>query len=290
MDFSIVVPFCDRLDALSECLEALARVRFPRDRFEVLLVDDGSQDRADDLVARLKDRLPVRLFRQQHAGPAAARNHGARQARGKWLAFTDSDCAPAEQWLHQLAAVLSTAADVAVGGRVVNTLTNIFPVASQWQSDYVIAYLGATKGSPTFCTTNNFAVPRERFLTVGGFDPDFRHPGGEDREFCRRWVHEGQRLRWAPEALVYHQHHLTFASYCRQHFHYGRGARRYWSTHEQSHRFPPQSPLMYLGLLLKPVVTCAFPRGVVIALLQAVSQAATAAGYVVEALGGRRND
>jgi len=218
MDFSIVVPFWNRLDALSGCLEALARVRYPRDRFEVLLVDDGSEDRAGDLVSCFKERMPVRMFRQEHSGPGAARNLGARQASGKWLAFTDSDCAPDDDWLHQLAPVLSSAPDVAVGGRVVNTLTNIFSVASQWQTDYVISYFGAHKGRPTFFTTNNFAVPRERFLTVGGFDPDFRQAGGEDREFCRRWVREGQRLCWAPEAVVYHQHHLTFRGYCRQHF------------------------------------------------------------------------
>lgn len=288
MDFSIIVPFLDRLDALSACLESLAKLRYPRDRVEVILVDDGGRDRAASLVSRFADRLPVRLYRQEHSGPGAARNLGARQARGKWLAFTDSDCMPDDDWLHQLSAVLGSATDLAVGGRVVNTLTNIFSVASQWQTDYVISYFSATSDRPTFFTTNNFAVPRERFLAVGGFDPDFRQAGGEDREFCRRWVREGQRLCWAPEAVVRHEHRLTFGSYFRQHYHYGRGARRYWSLYEQAHKFPPQSRRLYFGLLLGPLRLRPLLRGVAVALLQVASQVATAAGYAVEALSARR--
>lgn len=288
MDFSVIVPFFNRMDALAGCLGSLARLSYPPERFEAILVDDGGEERADHLVSEYRDRLCVRLLRQEHAGPAAARNLGAGHASGAWLAFTDSDCMPAEDWLDRLAAVLGAADGSAVGGRVVNTLPNICSIASQWQSDYLISYLGAASGRPAFFPTNNFALPRESFLASGGFDTSFRQAGGEDREFCRRWVRQGQRLCWAPEAVVRHAHRLTWGAFCRQHFHYGRGAWRYWNFHEEARRFPPEEPRFYLDLILKPLAVRPLRRGVAVACLQAASQAATAAGYLVEALSARR--
>lgn len=284
LDFSIVIPFFNRLDALAVCLESLARLRYPRDRFEAILVNDGGENPADGLAARHSGGIAMRLLRQEHAGPGAARNLGASQARGGWLAFTDSDCSPGEDWLAQLAAALGSEVDLAVGGRVVNTLPGIFSIASQWQTDYLISYFGTVSDRPTFFTTNNLAVPRESFLASGGFDPAFRQAGGEDREFCRRWARQGRRLCWAPEAVVCHEHRLTWSSFCRQHFQYGRGAWRYWQLHESTHQFPPQKRRLYFDLVAKPLGMRPFRRGLAISLLQAASQAATAVGYAFEAL------
>jgi len=102
--FSIVVPTCDRPRQLAACLQSLARLDYPRDRFEVIVVDDGTTTAAPALVVEMKAGPDVRLVRQPHAGPAAARNLGASHARGSLLAFTDDDCAPAPDWLWALAA------------------------------------------------------------------------------------------------------------------------------------------------------------------------------------------
>lgn len=288
MDFSIVIPFYNRLDALSACLESLTRLRYDRDRIEVILVDDGGRQRTDEVVSHFADRLPVSLLRQEHAGPGAARNLGANHARGKWLAFTDSDCSPAQDWLERLASALGASADLAVGGRVVNTLPNMFSVASQWQTDYLISYFGASPGRRGFFTTNNFAVSRQSFLAAGGFDAGFRQAGGEDREFCYRWSTLGRHFLWAPDAVVYHQHRLTWTGFCRQHFHYGRGAWRYWNLRRQTSRFLQGDMRVYFNLLWKPLSIRPLPRGMAVALLQAVSQAAIAAGYLAEAWSARR--
>jgi GT2 family glycosyltransferase len=288
MDFSVIVPFFNRLASLSDCLASLSRLRYPLDRFEVILVDDGGERRADDLVSRCRERFQVRLLRQEHAGPAAARNLGASHASGAWLAFTDSDCMPAEDWLDRLSAALIAAPDHAVGGRVVNTLPSIYSIASQWQADYLTSFLTSAPGRRSFFTTNNFALPRESFLSVGGFDASFRNAGGEDREFCRRWLRRGRQLLWEPEAVVHHAHRLTWGAFCRQHFHYGRGAWRYWSGDEEGCRFPPEQARLYLDLILKPLSVRPLRRGVAISCLQAASQVAIAAGYVMEAIGTRR--
>jgi glycosyltransferase involved in cell wall biosynthesis len=97
---SVVVPAYNAADTLSLCLSALARQDFPAEDYEVVVVDDGSTDATAD-VAR---RSGVRVFSQPNAGPAAARNHGAQEARGEFLLFTDADCAPVPGWVRALTA------------------------------------------------------------------------------------------------------------------------------------------------------------------------------------------
>src|SRR5205085_2187047 len=101
--FSIIIPTYARLERLAICLGALARLEYPRDRFEVIVVDDGSDRSPESVISNFRDRFNIILLKQSHAGPATARNAGARKAKGDLLAFTDDDCEPASDWLRALA-------------------------------------------------------------------------------------------------------------------------------------------------------------------------------------------
>jgi glycosyltransferase involved in cell wall biosynthesis len=76
-DYSIIIPTYRRRDALARCLKAIEALDFPRDRFELVVVDDGSPVPAADVVASLDRSLDARLVCAPHGGPAAARNTGA---------------------------------------------------------------------------------------------------------------------------------------------------------------------------------------------------------------------
>ena len=97
--FSIVIASYRRPGPLAACLQSLAQLDYPRDRFEAVVVDDGSQPSLAPVVEAARGPLEVRFLRQKNAGPATARNTGAAQARGRFLAFTDDDCAPSPDWL-----------------------------------------------------------------------------------------------------------------------------------------------------------------------------------------------
>jgi GT2 family glycosyltransferase len=161
----------------------------------------------------------MRLLRQRpKQGPAAARNLGARNAAGTWLAFLDDDCVPDRGWLRGLEAVLEDE-NVMAGGMVRNALTaNPYATATQAIIDYFYS------GEPSFFTSNNLAVDAARFRSMGGFDSTWPLAAAEDREFCARWIAFGGCLRYAPHAEVRHAHDLSRASFCKQHFRYGRGA------------------------------------------------------------------
>ena len=122
--FSIIIPTYNRPERLANCLAAIAQLDYPRDRFEVIVVDDGSDASLEPVVTPLQEQIDITLLRQKNAGPAAARNRGAAQARGQFLAFTDDDCQPTTNWLTQFAENFATAPQSLLGGKTINALVN----------------------------------------------------------------------------------------------------------------------------------------------------------------------
>lgn len=227
--FSIIIPTHNRLKELSVCLRSLTHLDYPLDRFEVIVVDDGSETLPEHALASFRDQLDVTLLTQAHAGPAAARNTGASRARGEFLAFIDDDCMPKADWLQKLAARLAETPDRLMGGRTLNALNNNpFSTASQLILDIVYSYYNADPSNPRFFASNNLAIPAGWFRALGGFDVNFRT--SEDRELCDRWLHQGYHMTYVPEGIVYHAHALTLGGFVRQYFGYGRGAFRFHQT------------------------------------------------------------
>jgi GT2 family glycosyltransferase len=226
LDFSIIVPTYNRPAQLETCLSALSGLDYAADRYEVIVVDDGSSSPLDAVTAPFQNRLRLSLLRQANAGPAAARNRGAQAARATWLAFTDDDCQPAPSWLRTLAGKLAGHPDGVVGGHTVNGLDdNLCSTMSQIIVDVVYRHYNAHPEDARFFATNNLAIGRELFHRLGGFDASFIT--SEDRELCDRLTAHGVRMRYAADCVVKHQHALSLRGFCRQHFHYGRGAFRF---------------------------------------------------------------
>jgi glycosyltransferase involved in cell wall biosynthesis len=224
----VVVPTRDRPRALARCLAALEAQRNARP-FEVLVVDDGSAD-APAVEAAVAGAPRARLARLEGAGPAAARNRGAREARGPVVAFTDDDCEPAGHWLSRLAAALDAGADAACGRTENGLRDSPLAEASQAIADHLVAESFEPAGGPPFATSNNLACRREVALAVP-FDERYGAAGGEDRDWCLRLAAAGLRLVLEPAALVVHRHELSARGFWRQHVAYGRGARRMPRAH-----------------------------------------------------------
>ena len=285
--FSIIIPTYVRPEQLGACLQSLACLDYPRDYFEVIVADDGSEAPPEAVVAAFRDRFDVTLTTQPHAGPAAARNTGAAGAKGEILAFTDDDCAPAPDWLQTLAARFAAAPDHAIGGRTLNVLSdNMYSTASQLLIEYLYAYYNADHKPASFFTSNNLALPTASFYAIGGFDSSFPRAGAEDRDLCDRWLQHGYRMTYAPEARIYHSHALTLRTFCRQHFNYGRGALcfHHLRARRGSGRFKVEPVSFYLNLLRYPYSQMRDRRLCLLALLLAVSQTANAAGFFWEGL------
>jgi GT2 family glycosyltransferase len=289
--FSIIIPTYIRPKQLRSCLESLTRLDYPVDRFEVIVVDDGSETPPRDSVALVQDKLNITLLTQQHAGPASARNNGAAKAVGEFLVFTDDDCIVAPDWLMALTARFTATPDHAIGGQTFNMLPeNIYSAASQSLIDYLYKYYNAVPSKATFLTSNNLALPANRFRAIGGFDTIFSMAAGEDRELCDRWLHKGYPLTYAPEVVVYHAHALTLPSFGLQHFNYGRSAFHVHSARARRGEIGVNEPLtFYINMLRHSRMHARKWRTLFLRALVAGSQFANAVGFFYEQIRARNH-
>jgi glycosyltransferase involved in cell wall biosynthesis len=206
MFLSVVIPTYNRLPILRQCLEALERQELaaPIERFEVVLVDDGS---TDDTVAWLEANaasLPhLRLIRQDHGGPAEGRNRGVEQANGDVVVFIDSDLvvlpdflvcharALEQRWRQRGNRLCFTY------GAVVNTARFDNPTSEPHKlGDVSFAYFA----------TGNVAIDKQVLEQAGLFDTAFRLYGWEDLELGERLRRMGVELVRCPRAVGYHWH------------------------------------------------------------------------------------
>jgi GT2 family glycosyltransferase len=213
---SIVIPTRQRPDELRACLEGVAGLEYPKERVQVIVVDDsGGSAAVDDGIEHVAtDGL----------GPAAARNAGVERAEGTLLAFIDDDCRPHPDWLDRLVAVWEADPAAAVGGRTVNALADsLCAEAAQLVID--VGYVQNRAPDRRWFTTNNLLVPAAGFRELGGFDAAYRT--AEDRDFCARWLDSGRPMSYEPAAIVGHSRRMGLVEFAALHFAYGRGAFRF---------------------------------------------------------------
>lgn len=280
MDASIIIPTYNRAEALRRCLQGIMALAYDRDRFEVIVVDDGSEYSPEKVLKEVTD-WPVRWQQQANAGPAAARNAGAAIANGRLLCFTDDDCIPHPNWLTHLIAQFEQIPTAVLGGQTINRLPeNPYATASQLLIDYLYHHYRAPGAeTPRFFTSNNLALAANLFRQMGGFDTTMPLAAGEDREFCERWHLAGRPLCFVPEALVYHAHPLTLRRFWQQHFNYGRGA---WQFRQRVGQVKLEQWGFYGRLLAYPWRVDGVRKRPLLAVLLLISQLANAVGYVRE--------
>ncbi len=195
VEISVIVPTRNRSDDLRTCLKALASQDFPRERYEVVVCDDGSEEDISLVVEEFRrDGFEVRYIWQAPRGPAAARNLGIRHSAGSVVAMTDSDTLPDRSWLRMLHHALADNPDaIAVEGLVYANNEGEFDPLGE----------GPTNRLGGVYLTCNCAYRRDVLLKAGGFDEAFPYPAYEDTELAARAQQFGS-IVWQPEAVVIH--------------------------------------------------------------------------------------
>ena len=283
--FSVVVPTHDRRDKLVRFLESISETTLPRHEYEVIVVDDGGNCQLASIGESFSDRLDIKVIRQEHAGPAAARNAGCSVARGTYLVFADDDCTLPAGWLATLSAQFDATPASVVTGRTVNALSgNLLSTASQVLIEYLYQYFNSGGGSARFFTANNLALSAAIFREVGGFDSEYPHAAGEDRDLCDRLLHGNHSIVYNPQVVVSHSHDLTLYGFVRQHFTYGRAAflfhRKCAARNGSRIAFEPLS--FYADLLRYPRLRTGGAGALRVSILLALTQVANGAGFLWE--------
>jgi GT2 family glycosyltransferase len=196
---SIIVPTRGRPALLRRCMQALCGQTLDRRGYEIIVVDDGpDRDTRSVVEAYAAAMAPLGLSvtylpSAGPHGPAAARNHGWRRARGEIVAFTDDDTEPDQNWLSAGLRAFDRET-AAVRGAVVMPLP-------ENPTDYEIDASGLTRSE--FVTANCFC--RKAVLAqVGGFDERFPLAWREDSDLHFRLLRAGARIGYARDAIVVH--------------------------------------------------------------------------------------
>jgi len=176
-------------------LESLRRQTLPRERFEVVVVDNGSRDDGAE-VAR---SLGAVVIEDPVPGRARARNKGVTAADGDHLAFIDADCIAAPQWLEMLARCAGSKPLIA--GPIVVTTGERPNKVERFERLWRFAQDAWVRQG--WAATANLLVEREAFEAVGGFDEAYRSIG-EDADLCIRAARSGFELGYCPGAEVSH--------------------------------------------------------------------------------------
>ena len=221
---SVVIPAHNAAATIGDCLSALAAQTVKAT--EVVVVDDGSTDGTAE-VAR---RFGATVLSQGQAGAGAARNHGAREAHGGLLLFTDADCAPIPEWIERLVAAFD--AEGVAAARGVCSSDQPEPAARFAQLEYDEKYRKLTRHATVdFVATYSAAYPREVFWRFGGFDEGFIGATSEDQELSFRMARRGLKIVFLPDAVVQHRHHPSLRGYVRRKFWIGYAKARVGRRH-----------------------------------------------------------
>ena len=208
---AIIIPTFNGAQRIERCLQAL-RNEIGRRDIAIVVVDDGSTDSTCSVVGKYPK---VRLITQANAGPAAARNRGAQESQGSILLFTDDDCEPAPGWLDEMLAPFEDRGVTGVKG-VYRTRQQSL-IARFVQKEYEDRYRRMKEfENIDFVDTYSAGFRREAFLEMGGYDTSFTLACAEDIELSYRMSNRGWRMKFAPDAAVFHTHPATFFGYLRK--------------------------------------------------------------------------
>ncbi|MFK7909325.1 MAG: glycosyltransferase [Akkermansiaceae bacterium] len=217
--FSVVVCTHNGAHRMNACLSAVCAMDYTN--YEVIVVDDGS---TDDLASVVKNYKSVRLFQVEHMGLSAARNLGAREARGEIIAYTDDDCEPDAAWLTWLADAFVRHGWDACGG------PNLPPLPED-EEDVDEAVVACAPGAPSHVLLGdieaehlpgcNLVVRKEALQEIGGFNANY-WVAGDDVDFCWRLRAADFRMGFAGAAFVWHRRRTTLWRYFKQQYGYGK--------------------------------------------------------------------
>jgi GT2 family glycosyltransferase len=222
---SIVIPTYNRLDRLRRVLAALAAQTCPTERFEVVVVSDGSTDGTDDYLAHAELPYQMTVAAQPNGGPAAARNHGVDLACGRLVLFIDDDVVATPHLVEEhLASHDAAQGDAVVIGPMITPPDFAMRPWVRWEQAMLYKQYDAMNAGRYAATfrqfyTGNASLPRTRLVEAGGFDTRFRR--AEDVELSYRLDHAGLQFVWNPRAIGHHYADRSFDSWLRTARDYG---------------------------------------------------------------------
>ncbi len=225
MKYTLIIAVYNRLVEVQELLATAELLDFERGKFEILFVDDGSND---DLISYLenyesKSKLNIRFIQQENQGPGAARNNGMKNSNSDYFIFNDSDLLYPTNYLREIDNTLLKEDFDAFGGPddCHPSFSPLLKAINYSMTSFIGT--GGTRGSKKSVTkfyprSFSMGIKREVFENIGGMNK-LRH--GQDMDFSARIYEAGYKVGLIPDAIVYHKRRTSLKRFFKQIFNWG---------------------------------------------------------------------
>ncbi len=218
---SIIVPAKNEEKHIEKCVKSLLKLNYQH--IEIIIINDGSTDKTGQILEKYRDKIKIITLNGQ--GPGKARNLAVKEAKGRFIAFTDADCRVDIEWVDELLIAFNdpvvqgvggsqkTASDETKFGRLVGKFFNTFG----FSSDYI---QNKSRISPVNHNPTCNVMYRREVFDNENFTEDLWPC--EDLELDLRLVKKGIKLVNNPKAIVYHYRPANFISFMKMMSRYGR--------------------------------------------------------------------
>lgn len=269
---SVIIPTYNRKESLEKCLDSLLRQSY-REKYEVIVVDDGSNDSTSEVVKKLQRKHKnLRYFYQENKGPAVARNLGIKKSKGRIIAFTDDDCVVDKNWLKNIVKCHNLHPEYAIiGGNIYNRENSLTAKVEYFNWGYAMITQNTKKrfikrikvylhpysiGKSRLLSwlgASNVSFKREVFKKVGLFDETFKWAALEDVELCWRAYKKNCHVYYQPRIAVSHYKKHSLKSFLVQSFKRGIDVCKIKSKHNDFYMLGlPHNPLGALFFISFP--------------------------------------
>ncbi|MBC7188918.1 glycosyltransferase family 2 protein, partial [Candidatus Aerophobetes bacterium] len=193
---SVIIPSYNRREILRRCLEALFNQNFPKEEYEIVLIDDGSTDGTDNMVSSLSSPCILKYIKnKRRLGQSVSRNRGVKEAQGEYVIFVDSDIIVVPDFIKEHLRFHKMYGDLIVNGELIY-ISNLNEIGRKKKGIWDISF------SPF--NTANVSLKKEYVEKAGGFDTELLPYGWQDIELGLRLKKLGLKVRKNPKALGYH--------------------------------------------------------------------------------------
>lgn len=215
-DISVIVPVLNGNSIIKECIASLVKQDFPKNRYEIIIVDNGSTDNTPKILKRFKKN--IRIFMEPERGPSYARNLGIKHAQGKILLFIDADCIASKDWIKNIILAFKKRNIKIVGGPV--KAVQIDSILQKYSNYFCHTQEDYFKVKTPFFTTANAAIRKKDIFSAGLFNPKLMTC--EDLELCTRLIKKRDELHYQQDAIVYHHYPKSLLFFLKKNYNKGK--------------------------------------------------------------------
>jgi len=214
MFFSLIIPVYNRPEEINELLESLTNLNYDDD-FEIIIVEDGSTTRCEDIVYQYNAKLNISYYYKENSGPGDSRNFGMQKAKGDYFIIFDSDCIIPKGYLTEVSIALKENFVDCFGGpdQALDSFSDIqkainFAMTSFWTTGGIRG--GSEKIAKFQPRSFNMGLSKKAFEASNGFGTI--HPG-EDPDLTIRLWNLGFETRLFAKAFVYHKRRIDLEKF-----------------------------------------------------------------------------